>query len=170
MAVDVPDTFVGRTKTPPRYPPPKPSHPSAVVANNITSVPVNNNSPGLRKKVVTAQANQVASNGMMKPAPPSRDHLRMEEDGRAFVINHAAPLPSAQVGYCIPFLFHLPSLFFLPANSTMRTQLQLHSILIFNYSFPFIPNFFRIQHDSKESLLNRINNRQPFRRNLWALK
>jgi hypothetical protein len=110
MAVDVPDTFVGRTKTPPRYPPPKPT---AVVANNTTSLPVNNNSPGLRKKVVTAQANQVASNGMMKPAPPSRDHLRTEEDGRTFVINHsAAPsaLPaSAQVCVLLHsvFLFHL---------------------------------------------------------------
>ncbi|XP_046463580.1 protein lin-2-like isoform X5 [Daphnia pulex] len=103
MAVDVPDTFVGRTKTPPRYPPPKPT---AVVANNTTSVPVNNNSPGLRKKVVTAQANQVASNGMMKPAPPSRDHLRTEEDGRTFVINHSAA-PSA-----------------LPASAQNSTRLQ----------------------------------------------
>lgn len=93
MAVDVPDTFVGRTKTPPRYPPPKPANASAVVAN--APVAVNNNSPGLRKKVVTAQANQVASNGMvsgiMKPAPPSRDHLRMEDDGRTLVVNHAPP-------------------------------------------------------------------------------
>ena len=113
MAVDVPDTFVGRTKTPPRYPPPKPS---TVVANNTTSVPVNNNSPGLRKKVVTAQANQVASNGMMKPAPPSRDHLRMEDDGRTFVINHAAPtaaavLPSAQVNIALPFSYSMCALF-----------------------------------------------------------
>ena len=96
MAVDVPESFVGRTKTPPRYPPPKPTNPPVV----STSVPVNNNSPGLRKKVVTAQAAQVASNGLAssggggmsaKPAPPSRDHLRMEEDGRTVVINHAAP-------------------------------------------------------------------------------
>lgn len=132
MAVDVPDTFVGRTKTPPRYPPPKPS---TVVANNTTSVPVNNNSPGLRKKVVTAQANQVASNGMMKPAPPSRDHLRMEDDGRTFVINHAAPtaaaaaLPSAQVNIALPFSYSICAPFpYSPqiTTNTMHIHFQSH--------------------------------------------
>ena len=91
MAVDVPDTFVGRTKTPPRYPPPKPTS----VSVTATSVPPsssssqmqnNNTSPGLRKKVVTAQATQVAAS---KPAPPPRDHLRIEEDGRLVVLNQA---------------------------------------------------------------------------------
>lgn len=85
MAVDVPDTFVGRTKTPPRYPPPKTTTTVAPVNNNSTST-----SPGLRKKVVTAQAVAVAA----KPTPPSRDHLRTEEDGRLVIVNHA---PTAQV-------------------------------------------------------------------------
>lgn len=102
MAVDVPDTFVARTKTPPRYPPPKPSN-ATTMAPPAAPVPVNNNSPGLRKKVVTAQAAQVASNGLAagltKPVPPSREHLRMEEDGRTVVINH----PASQV--CFLFLF-----------------------------------------------------------------
>ena len=92
MAVDVPDTFVGRTKTPPRYPPPKSTVTAAAPTAQVTAVApvlVNNNSPGLRKKVVTAQAVAAA-----KPTPPSRDHLRTEEDGRLVIVNHA---PTAQV-------------------------------------------------------------------------
>jgi hypothetical protein len=88
MAVDVPDTFVGRTKTPPRYPPPK-STATAAQVTAVAPVLVNNNSPGLRKKVVTAQAVAAA-----KPTPPSREHLRTEEDGRLVIVNHA---PTAQV-------------------------------------------------------------------------
>ena len=52
MAVDVPDSFVARTKTPPRYPPPR--HLAAPGANGTAS----------------------------KPVPPPRDHLRIEKDGR----------------------------------------------------------------------------------------
>ena len=37
MAVDVPDNFVGKTKQPPRYPPPQPVHPAP---NSIPSTPV----------------------------------------------------------------------------------------------------------------------------------
>ncbi len=154
MAVDVPDTFVGRTKTPPRYPPPKPA---AVVVNNTTSVPVNNNSPGLRKKVVTAQANQVASNGMMKPAPPSRDHLRTEEDGRTFVINHPAPsaLPSAQVCvsviafrlYSISRFFYLA--FFPSPVLTTRTHTTTSIALYFDIQrFPSVSHRISIEFDT----------------------
>ncbi|XP_044254353.1 protein PALS1 isoform X3 [Tribolium madens] len=53
MAVDVPDTFIARNKTPPRYPPPKPILQSGV-----------NGTPGA------------------KPVPPPRDHLKLEKDGR----------------------------------------------------------------------------------------
>ncbi|KAF4528244.1 hypothetical protein B566_EDAN014402 [Ephemera danica] len=53
MAVDVPESFVARTKTPPRYPPPR----SLVSGTNGTP-------------------------GSAKPVPPPRDHLRIEKDGR----------------------------------------------------------------------------------------
>lgn len=80
MAVDVPDTFVGRTKTPPRYPPPKPT---------TNAIPVNNNtSPGLRKKVVTAQATQVASATANGSAPKQAGHFRVEDDPRIAVSQH----------------------------------------------------------------------------------
>jgi len=112
MAVDVPESFVGRTKTPPRYPPPKPAPTTVPTASStgatnsaVTSTVVAvinsaaNSSPGLRKKVTVAQAASAAavgSNGVAgKPVPPPRDHLRIEEDGR--LVNRAQPpqqLPS----------------------------------------------------------------------------
>lgn len=87
MAVDVPDTFVGRTKTPPRYPPPKPA---------VVAAPVNNNtSPGLRKKVVTAQATQIASATANGTANKPAGHLRVEDEPRLVVGQH----PTQQVCY-----------------------------------------------------------------------
>jgi len=82
MAVDVPDSFVARTKTPPRYPPPKQDVPT---------------SPGaLRKRATVSSASAAASssssapsNGVGKPTLPSREHLRIEEDGR--LVNRAVP-------------------------------------------------------------------------------
>ncbi|XP_059484052.1 protein PALS1 isoform X2 [Neocloeon triangulifer] len=67
MAVDVPDTFIARTKTPPRYPPPK--HLQAPNTNG-TAAPAASAVPG-------------------KPVPPPRDHLRIEKDGR--LVNRAPP-------------------------------------------------------------------------------
>ena len=108
MAVDVPESFVGRTKTPPRYPPPKPAPTSVPAASSSSTGATNsavtstvvavinsaaNSSPGLRKKVTVAQAASAAavgSNGVAgKPVPPPRDHLRIEEDGR--LVNRAQP-------------------------------------------------------------------------------
>ncbi|KAE8748632.1 hypothetical protein FOCC_FOCC004643, partial [Frankliniella occidentalis] len=62
MAVDVPDSFIARSKTPPRYPPPR---------------PVGTTGTGVNGSVV-------------KPVPPPRAHLRIEEDGR--LVNRA-PAP-----------------------------------------------------------------------------
>jgi hypothetical protein len=69
MAVDVPDTFIARTKTPPRYPPPK--HLQAPPNSAAPNAPV------------------VTTNGTSKPVPPPRDHLRIEKDGR--LVNRAPP-------------------------------------------------------------------------------
>ncbi|CAG9856278.1 unnamed protein product [Phyllotreta striolata] len=69
MAVDVPDTFIARNKTPPRYPPPKP---------NLQSGP--------NDCSVFQPSETVAS----KPVPPPRDHLKIEKDGR---ITNRAPAP-----------------------------------------------------------------------------
>ncbi|XP_045478813.1 protein PALS1 isoform X2 [Harmonia axyridis] len=68
MAVDVPDSFVARNKTPPRYPPPKPV---------LTS--------GLNGTATTP-----AQTPNSKPVPPPRDHLKIEKDGR--LVNRA-PAP-----------------------------------------------------------------------------
>lgn len=89
MAVDVPDTFVGRTKTPPRYPPPKPLTASA----SAGVAPVSSNtSPGLRKKVVTAQASQAATaNGTVAKQQPALS--RIDDEARLSVSQH----PTQQV-------------------------------------------------------------------------
>ncbi|XP_067011595.2 protein PALS1 isoform X2 [Anabrus simplex] len=72
MAVDVPDSFIARSKTPPRYPPPRPQ----------TRLPTTTTSPPGLNGSVTAP----------KPVPPPRDHLRIERDGR--LVNRA---PAPQV-------------------------------------------------------------------------
>ncbi|XP_015834730.1 protein PALS1 isoform X2 [Tribolium castaneum] len=64
MAVDVPDTFIARNKTPPRYPPPKP--------------------------ILQSGVNGTAA----KPVPPPRDHLKLEKDGRIVNRAPAPQLPA----------------------------------------------------------------------------
>lgn len=59
MAVDVPDSFIARSKTPPRYPPPRPQCRLQPGVNGLAA----------------------------KPVPPPRDHLRIEKDGR--LVNRA---------------------------------------------------------------------------------
>ncbi|CAB3378822.1 Hypothetical predicted protein [Cloeon dipterum] len=63
MAVDVPDTFIARTKTPPRYPPPK--------------------------HLQAPNGNAASATSATKPVPPPRDHLSIEKDGR--LVNRAPP-------------------------------------------------------------------------------
>lgn len=102
MAVDVPDTFIARTKTPPRYPPPK--HLQAPNANG-TAAPAN----------TTTAAPAAAP----KPVPPPRDHLRIEKDGR--LVNRAPPpqVPARAVPVPPPVVGELPS---------ERTPTQIESI------------------------------------------
>uniref|UniRef100_A0A4Y0BPU3 Guanylate kinase-like domain-containing protein n=2 Tax=Anopheles funestus TaxID=62324 RepID=A0A4Y0BPU3_ANOFN len=75
MAVDVPESFIARNKTPPRYPPPRST--TAVTASVTPATPA------------SAQLN-----GSTKPVPPPRDHLRIEKDGR---LTNRAPVPAPQV-------------------------------------------------------------------------
>ncbi|XP_071521701.1 LOW QUALITY PROTEIN: uncharacterized protein sdt [Panulirus ornatus] len=67
MAVDVPDSFVARTKTPPRYPPPKPqSQPITPIHNN------NNNSSKSSKKGGSSGSATPQNGTLPKATPPSR--------------------------------------------------------------------------------------------------
>ncbi|KAJ1522794.1 hypothetical protein ONE63_001950 [Megalurothrips usitatus] len=72
MAVDVPDSFIARSKTPPRYPPPRPVGTTGAAGVNGSAV---------------------------KPVPPPRGHLRIEEDGR--LVNRA-PAPQLPARSCPP--------------------------------------------------------------------
>ncbi|XP_022904823.1 protein PALS1 isoform X2 [Onthophagus taurus] len=76
MAVDVPDTFIARNKTPPRYPPPKPIIQSGLNGSATHLSP----SPPV-----------VLPNSTTKPIPPPREHLKIEKDGR--LVNRGVPVP-----------------------------------------------------------------------------
>ncbi|XP_056634889.1 protein PALS1 isoform X3 [Diorhabda sublineata] len=79
MAVDVPDSFIARNKTPPRYPPPKP-----ILQSGMNDSTVAQTSVLERPSAVT------------KPVPPPRDHLKIEKDGR--LVNRAlAPQLPARI-------------------------------------------------------------------------
>lgn len=69
MAVDVPESFIARNKTPPRYPPPRPQTRIQTAVNGTSTGSISSNS---------------------KPVPPPRDHLRIEKDGR---LVNKAPAP-----------------------------------------------------------------------------
>ncbi|XP_060530675.1 protein PALS1 isoform X2 [Cylas formicarius] len=90
MAVDVPDSFVARNKTPPRYPPPKPPL-TPSLNGSLPSTPHNNH---LQPSATTQQAPLHAPT---KPVPPPRDHLKIEADGR--IVNRA---PAPQIPARIP--------------------------------------------------------------------
>ncbi|XP_015834729.1 protein PALS1 isoform X1 [Tribolium castaneum] len=101
MAVDVPDTFIARNKTPPRYPPPKPIlqvghfEERAVDVNQERAIDVPDNfierekaPPKFPAKGVLLQSG--VNGTAAKPVPPPRDHLKLEKDGR--IVNRA-PAP-----------------------------------------------------------------------------
>ena len=64
MAVDVPDSFVGRTKTPPRYPPPKSTPAPAPLAGIVAGA-------GATASAVTATVVAVVNNNVPAGAPVS---------------------------------------------------------------------------------------------------
>jgi len=74
MAVDVPESWAPKNKTPPRYPPPRPQ---ARIQPVPVPVPAMNG---------TARPDSDAG---VKPVPPPRDHLRIEKDGR--LVSRAPP-------------------------------------------------------------------------------
>ena len=100
MAVDVPDSFVARTKTPPRYPPPKhEAAASSAAAAAAAAAASSATSPAALRKKATVSAAAASSNGV-KPVLPSREHLRIEEDGR--LVNRAVP---PQVAHPLSFAY-----------------------------------------------------------------
>ncbi|RXG71543.1 MAGUK p55 subfamily member 5-A [Armadillidium vulgare] len=86
MAVDVPDTFVGRTKTPPRYPPPKPQGSSGYISS---SVPYNNNNNNSSSSKGSSKRGTSLSSGTVTPvngtlskpvSPPVVPELHQRQD------------------------------------------------------------------------------------------
>ena len=98
MAVDVPDSFVAQTKTPPKYPPPQAhttAHPLGL-HNRVYSVTLGGDDGRSTSNYSSFSA---LSNGHSPPpdgGPPSRDHLRIERDGRLINTMEPPPLPTPQ--------------------------------------------------------------------------
>lgn len=97
MGVDVPDSFVAQTKTPPKYPPPQPlttAHPLSAPHNRVYSVTLGSDD------VRRGNSNNSSLSNGHSPKPgmglPSRDHLRIEKDGRLINTMEAPPLPTPQ--------------------------------------------------------------------------
>lgn len=88
MAVDVPDSFIARNKTPPRYPPPL-TNSSQVIKKNYC----NNHNKNIKITTNLPKANGVTS----KPIPPPRDHLHIEKDGRLINKAPAPQIPDRKV-------------------------------------------------------------------------
>ncbi|XP_063845463.1 protein PALS1-like isoform X2 [Scylla paramamosain] len=65
MAVDVPDSFVGRTKTPPRYPPPKPQ------GQTITPIHNNNNNSSKSSRKGGSSGTATPQNGTLPKSTPT---------------------------------------------------------------------------------------------------
>lgn len=76
MAVDVPESFVPRNKTPPRYPPTK----TSTLTNN------NNSKPSLAKTVSGDSVGVRGQNGAAgKPLPPPRDSVNVNNNQVPYV-------------------------------------------------------------------------------------
>ena len=98
MAVDVPDSFVAQTKTPPKYPPPQAhtlTHPLGP-HNRVYSVTLGGDD---QRSTSNNSSFSALSNGHSPPPEgglPARDHLRIERDGRLINTMEAPPLPTPQ--------------------------------------------------------------------------
>ncbi len=98
MAVDVPDSFVAQTKTPPKYPPPQAhttAHPLGL-HNRVYSVTLGGDDG---RSTSNNSSFSALSNGHSPPPEgglPSRDHLRIERDGRLINTMEPPPLPTPQ--------------------------------------------------------------------------
>lgn len=91
MAVDVPDSFVAQTKTPPKYPPP-----SSLGDREEAR------SSGSSFSALSLSNGHSLHRGRSRQSPPelvtlpSRDHLRIEKDGRLINTMEPPPLPTPQ--------------------------------------------------------------------------
>lgn len=98
MAVDVPDSFVAQTKTPPKYPPPLQTSSSLGVdreearssGSSFSALSLSNGH----------SLNRTSRGSRQSPpelvAPPSRDHLRIDKDGRFISTIEPPPLPTPE--------------------------------------------------------------------------
>lgn len=93
MAVDVPDSFVAQTKTPPKYPPPSSlgdREEARSSGSSFSALSLSNGGHSLHR----GQRNRQSPPELV--ALPSRDHLRIEKDGRLINTMEAPPLPTPQ--------------------------------------------------------------------------
>jgi len=84
MAVDVPASFIAQAKTPPRYPPSNPRYQSTLSTFSPR---------GTEQTSSTSSRQSNGSIGMMPPPTESRDHLKIEQDGRLVNRSTAPELP-----------------------------------------------------------------------------
>merc|ERR1719167_1818832 len=83
MAVDVPASFIAQAKTPPRYPPANPRYQTTL--STFSPRGAEHNSSSSSRHSTTSNTN--GSIGMAPPPTGSRDHLKIEKDGR--LVNRA---------------------------------------------------------------------------------
>ena len=97
MAVDVPDSFVAQTKTPPKYPPPSSLGDREEARSSGSSFSALSLSNGNNHS--SRGRNSLGNNRNSPPELvqlPSRDHLRIERDGRLINTMEPPPLPTPQ--------------------------------------------------------------------------
>lgn len=99
MAVDVPASFIAQTKTPPRYPPTS-TNPrySATLTTFSPRGTENNSSTSSRQSRGSGSNGSIGMTTMPPPPTGSRDHLKIERDGRLVNRATAPDLPEKDVG------------------------------------------------------------------------
>jgi len=95
MAVDVPASFVGQAKTPPRYPPSNPRYQPTLSTFSPRSNDQNSSTSSKMSKSSSAGASNGSVRGGVGPPPTgSREHLKIERDGNLVNRSVAPDLPS----------------------------------------------------------------------------
>merc|ERR1740128_630358 len=84
MAVDVPASFIAQAKTPPRYPPSNPRYSATLSTFSPRGTEATSSSSSRHSKQSTLNG---SIGGMGPPPTGSRDHLKIEKDGR--LVNRA---------------------------------------------------------------------------------
>ena len=100
MAVDVPDSFVAQTKTPPKYPPPLQTTSSLGIVDAREEARSSGSSFSALSLSNGHSLNRTSRGSRQSPpelvAPPSRDHLRIDKDGRFISTIEPPPLPTPE--------------------------------------------------------------------------